>query len=55
MNPIERACMNALLGEAIANWSAQRDGDLVELMQRLNAMMAIALRGVRSKDKPIAS
>jgi hypothetical protein len=51
MNPIERACINALLGEAISNWSAARDGDLVSLMYKLNAMIAIALRSVRREDK----
>jgi hypothetical protein len=51
MSPVERACLNGLIEVAIANWNTVRDGDLVEMMFKLNAVIAIALRGVRGEDK----
>jgi hypothetical protein len=51
MNPVERACVNGLIEVALENWNTLRDGDLVSMVHKLNAVIAIALRGMRGEDK----
>ena len=54
MNSVERACINGLIEVALENWNTIRDGDLVDMMFKLNAVIAIAIRSMRNKGGTVA-